>query len=618
MKRIRIQQGSCQIERSSLQFAEAPAAIELRNAKVSAIHGSRQYVVISMSGDIQPPELALLLQGLPAPKSGPLQRGRNHVLKTKPIVGLTLSLLLAVPQSTFASSHREAPITALDHTADITDFYAFVSYDHPDRVTFIMNVDPFLEPSNGPNYFPFDPAVLYQIKIDNNYDAKEDVTFQIRFKTEIRSPGVFTAYVGAGDGINAPSSSPAPVAPGTPIVPPAITSLDGPGSAGINVLQTYTVEMVRNGQAVELTNTNGSDLIAVPSNVGPRTMPNYEALAQQGIYQVQGRGASNVSVFAGTVADPFFIDLGAAFDSFNFRAGAGDGVLTPAQDANNHLNLAPNAVSGFNVNSIVIEVPIALLTSDGARHPATDRRATIGAWATTSRQQVTIRRSPLPDQESGNFYQVQRLANPLVNELLIGTGSKDYWSMSDPVNDAQFASFDLDPLLARVFNAVYGIKIPTPPRTDLLPLVTYAPPIAAAGTPAGPIADLLRLNTGVPPTPYDKRSRLGLIGGDAAGFPNGRRVTDDVVDIAARVVGGGVLIKAFDIAPNNLIGDGVNATDVPTQETFPYIHYAYSGRDSRHIDPSEVGCGEQPSAASNNNSLAPPANQGGDAVCSVQ
>ena len=538
------------------------------------------------------------------------------MLKSKPILGLTLSLLLAVPLATFASSHREAPITALDHTADITDFYAFVSYDHPDRVTFIMNVDPFLEPSNGPNYFPFDPAILYQIKIDNDHDAKEDVTFRIRFQTQIRAPQVFQAYVGAGDGVNAPKNSPPPVAPGTPIVPPAITSLDGPGSAGINVRQTYTVEMVRNGHAVELSNSDGADLIAVPSNVGPRTMPGYDDLAKQGIYHVQGRGAYDISVFAGTVADPFFIDLGAAFDSLNFRKAAGGGVLTPAQDKNDHLNLAVDSLSGFNVNTIVIEVPIALLTSDGATHPATDPRATIGSWATTSRQQVTIRRSPLPAENRGDFYQVQRLANPLINELIIGTGSKDRWSMEQPINDVQFANYDLDPLLARVFNAVYGISIPPPPRYDLLPLVTYSAPIAAPGTPAGPIADLLRLNTGVPPTPYAKRSRLGLIAGDPAGYPNGRRVTDDVLDISARVVAGGVLSKGFNVAPNNLLGDGVNTQDVPTPETFPYVHYAYSGRDSRHIDPSEIGCGEQPTLGSNNG--APPTNQGGDAACPVQ
>jgi len=539
------------------------------------------------------------------------------VFKSKPIIGLTLGLLLAVPPGAFASSHREAPITALDHKADITDFYAFVSYDHPDRVTFIMNVDPFLEPSNGPNYFPFDPAILYEIKIDNNHDAKEEVGFRIRFKTEIRAPKLFVAYAGDGNGVDAPRNSPPPVAPGTPIVPPAIRSLDGPGSAGINVRQTYTVEMVRNGHTVELSKSDGSEMYAVPSNVGPRTMPDYDDLAKQGIYHVHGEGSNDISVFAGTVADPFFIDLGAAFDTFNFRQGAGGGVLTPAQDKNDHLNLAANAVSGFNVNTIIIEVPIAMLTSDGEVHPATDPRATIGSWATTSRQKLTIRRSPLPAENAGNFYQVQRLANPLVNELLIGTGYKDRWSMEQPVNDAQFANFDLDPTIARVFNALYGIKIPPPPRYDLLPLVTYVAPIAAPGTPAGPIADLLRLNTGVKPTPYAKRSRLGLIGGDPAGFPNGRRVTDDVVDITARVVGAGVLAKGFNVAPNNLIGDGVNATDVATQEKFPYVHYAYSGRDSRHIDPGEVGCGEQPASSPDVDNGAPD-RQGGNTPCALQ
>ena len=146
-----------------------------------------------------------------------------------------------------------------------------------------------------------------------------------------------------------------------------------------------------------------------------------------------------------------------------------------------------------------------------------------------------------PAQNFGNLAQIQRFGNPLINELVIGTGSKDYWSMSDPVNDSQFAAFDLDPLIARVFNAVYGFKIPTPPRTDLLPLVTYAAPIAPTGTPAGPIADLMRLNTGVPPTPKAQRKRLGLIAGDPAGFPNGRRLTDDVVDIVERVGIGGIL-----------------------------------------------------------------------------
>jgi Domain of unknown function (DUF4331) len=536
------------------------------------------------------------------------------MFKPKQIIGLTLGLVMAAPTGAFASSHREAPITALDQKADITDFYSFVSYDHPDRVTFIMNVDPFLEPSNGPNYFPFDPNILYEIKVDNNQDASAEVTFQFRFTSTINAPSLFTGYVGDGSGKNAPGNSPAPVKPGTPIVPPAITSLTGPGSAGINTIQTYTVTMVKNGQSIPL--SNGSSLIAVPSNVGPRTMPNYAALAQQGVYHgLSGSGGiSDVRVFAGTVADPFFIDLGAAFDTFNFRQGAGGGVLTPAEDAADDVNLAPNAVSGFNVNTIAIEVPTRLLTSDGVTHPATDPRAVIGSWATTSRRQYTIRNSPMPSMDSGNFYQIQRLGNPLVNELVIGTGSKDKWSMEQPKNDSQFASFDLDPTIARVFNALYGINIPTPPRTDLYPLVVYTAPIAPAGTPQGPIADLLRLNTGVPPTPVSSRRRLGLIAGDGAGFPNGRRLSDDVVDIAARVVGGGVLSPGFNVAPNNLIGDGVNTSDVPFQETFPYIHYAYSGRDSRHIDPSEVGCGNQRS----NSGAQPPDDQGGTTVCPVQ
>jgi hypothetical protein len=540
--------------------------------------------------------------------------------KLKAAAALTLSLLIATPPpGALASSHREAPITALDHAADITDWYAFVSYDHPDRVTFVMNVDPFLQPSNGPNYFPFDPEVLYQMKIDNDNDALPDVTFQFRFKTVIRDPGLFTGFAGAGSGINAPANSPAPVAPGTPVIPPAVTSLTGSGAAGINLQQTYTVTLVKkNGEVTDLRSTDGSPLIAVPSNVGPRTMPDYETLAAQGIFSLEGREANDIRVFAGTVADPFFIDLGATFDSVNYRSAAGAGILTAAQDANDQLNTAPNSVSGFNVNTIVLEVPIKLLTKDGKLHPASDPQATIGTWATTSRHEHTIRRFRDYARFEGDDYQVQRLANPLINELIIGTGSKDRFSMDEPVHDSQFVSFGLDPLLARVFNAVYGINIPPPPRADLTLLLQYQPPIAAPGTPAGPIADLLRLNTGVPPTPQANRKRLGVIAGDPAGFPNGRRLTDDVVDIAQRVVAGGVLVKGFDVAPNSLLGDGVNAPDVPPQETFPYVHYAYSGRDSRHIDPSETGCGTQPSSTSTSqNSAAPPANQGGTAECPV-
>ena len=506
--------------------------------------------------------------------------------RLKPFLCVIVAALIVAPPVQFAASHREAPITALDTKADITDFYAFVSYDDPTKVTFLLNVDPLLEPGNGPNYFPFDENILYAIRIDNDNDAHEDISFQFRFHTEIRLPDVFTGFVGAGDGINAPSNSPPPVKPGTPIIPPAITSLDGPGSEGLSLRQTYTVTMVKNGVSTHLTNETGGPLFAVPSNVGPRTMPDYPALAKQGIYHL----GDGIRVFAGTVDDPFYIDLGAAFDSFNFRVGAGGGVLTAAQDADDHTNRASDTVSGYNVNTMAIEVPISLLTRTGTKVGKDDPAATIGAWGTTSRPRITVRRAPHPFESSGSFSQVQRMGNPLINELIIGTGDKDYWSMSQPKDDAQFAHYALDPLLARAFNAVFGINIPTPPRNDLLLLMEYLPPIAAPGTPKGPVADLLRLNTGVAPTPMASRRRLGVLAGDFAGFPNGRRVSDDVTDIAARVVAGGVLVSGFNIAPNNRLGDGVNTNDVPYQETFPYVAFAHSGRDRRHIDPGELGC----------------------------
>lgn len=500
------------------------------------------------------------------------------------VCGLT-SILLLAPPSSFAASHREAPITALDEKADITDVFAFVSYDNPNKVTLILNVDPLLEPSNGPNYFPFDPNVLYAIRIDNNNDAVEDVVFEVRFQTEIRRPEVFTGFVGAGNGIVAPANAPPPLGPGTPIVPPAITALDGPGSQGLNLRQRYTITMVKNGVRTPLTNTTGQPLFAVPSNVGPRTMPNYPALAQQGIYNA----TNGARVFAGTVDDPFYIDVGAAFDTLNFRMAAGGGVLSPAMDADDDTNFAPDQLSGFNVNTIAIEVPKSMLTRTGQNELASSAAATIGVWGTTARARLTVRRAPLPAEDSGSFSQIQRMGNPLVNELLIGTGFKDRWSMSQPKDDSQFASMLLDPLLARVFNALFGINIPPPPRTDLLPLVQYLPPIAAPGTPAGPVADLLRLNTGVAPTSAGARRRLGLLASDPAGFPNGRRVSDDVTDIAARAVAG-VLNPTYNVTPNNRIGDGVNTNDKAYQETFPYVAFAQSGRDRRHIDPGEPGC----------------------------
>ena len=532
-----------------------------------------------------------------------------------------------MPTGGYAASHREAPITALDRAADITDFYAFVSYEDPTKVVFILNVDPLLEPGNGPNYFPFDPNIVYAIHVDNTFDAVEDVSFEIRFTTKINAPGLFTGMVGAGTGFTAPSNAPLsnPATPGqssptygSAVVPPMITSLTGSGAAGLNLVQTYTITMVKGSgaNATRTDLTNNQTLTAVPSYAGSRTMgtpAQYNALAQQGIYTlplgsaVLGQTQSTMRVFAGTVDDPFYIDLGATFDSLNFRPSAFFGagttsagvplpVLTSTQDAADNVNSAPDTVSGYNVNTIAIEVPISMVTSGS--------NPMIGAWGTTSRLKLTVRppSTTAATPQPSDFTQVQRMGNPLINELIIGTGSKDTFSMSAPSGDSQFANFALDPLLARVLNAVYGISVPDPPRLDLAPLVTYAPPVTPSGiapaplTPGNPAADLLRLNTSVKATAASSRKRLGLLAGDAAGFPNGRRVSDDVVDIALRAVAGALCTSCtssglpFNSATVPALGDGVNVNDIPTQEVFPYVAFAHSGRDRRHVDPGEVQC----------------------------
>lgn len=553
-------------------------------------------------------------------------RKRRTLLLT--IILLSAAFVLAVgvalvPQGLLASSHREAPITALDQKADITDLYAFRSYDangndtSPPSITMILCVDPFLEPANGPNWFPFGPDILYEIKVDNNQTGYAEVTFQFRFSTQFQLPSVYTALAGFGGSPNGTGG----------VVPPQIADFSNPG---LNYRQTYTVNMIQNGHVTPIVNSDGSPFYAVPANAGPRTM-NYAALYQKGTYtNVDGSG---ISVFAGTVDDPFFIDLGAAFDTGNFRAGKSGvpGVLAASDDSAN-ANFAPDTVSGYAVNAIAIQVPIAMLTSTGKVESATSPNATIGVWGTTSRPRITIRRAPQsiqffpqtndPIALDNSYQQVQRLGHPLINELIIGIGSKDYWSMSQPVNDAQFAGFDLNPPFVAIVDSLYqallpgALTSPLPPRTDLLPLVTYAAPIAAPGTPAGPIADLLRINTGVPPTAPGTASRLGLLAGDGAGWPNGRRLADDVVDIALRAVVGGVLAgnacganhkSNCAVFPNNALGDGVNVNDVNTDlatdgatnlvepnthfhTSFPYLDYCPSGRNRKHIDPGDPGC----------------------------
>jgi hypothetical protein len=557
-------------------------------------------------------------------------RRRLVVLTLALAIGSAAASMLVHPNGILASSHREAPITAIDTAADITDLYAFRSYDadgndtNPASITMILNTNPFLDPANGPNWGLFDPDILYEIKVDNSQSAKDNIIFQFRFQHNITDPGLYTGLAGF-------STAKGGTAPG---VPPQITSFTGTAGSGITTQQTYTVTMIKNGTATQILNTNGSPFYAVPANAGPRTI-NYADLYAAGTYTETNSG---VSVFAGTVDDPFFIDLGAAFDTGNFRTGPSGipGVMTtgvPGTDADGtNGSFAPDTVSGFAVNTIAIQVPIIMLTSTGKLESATSPNATIGIWGTTSRPQNTVRRFVTP--EVGNtvgsntsagdqgYRQVQRLGNPLINELIIGTGSKDYWSMSNPARDAQFAHFDLNPGFVGAVDSLYSVLVPgalySPPnpRTDLLALVEYLPPIAATGTPTGPIADLLRINTGVSPTAPSNANRLGLLAADGAGFPNGRRLGDDVVDIALRVVVGGVLAgntcgashnTSCDVFPNNVLGDGVNVNDVNSDlatdgvtnlvepnthfhTSFPYVDYCPSGRNRIHIDPGGPGC----------------------------
>ena len=397
---------------------------------------------------------------------------------------------------------------------------------------------------------------------------------QFRFQTEQRNPGVFTGFVGNLLGI------------------PPITALDGPGSEGLGSRQSYTVTALRGKQQFDL--SGGRKLFAVPSNVGPRTMPNYQTLYDQGIYDL-GNG---IRVFAGTTDDPFYIDLGAAFDSLNFRPEAGGGVLSQADDANNAVNVAADDVSGYNVNTIAIEIPIRFLTRDLQAHTDAEPAAVLGTYGTTSRPAghrapAATRRQRQP-QPAPPFRQVQRMGNPLINELIIGTGSKDRFSMDDPTNDGQFVGFFAQPLLADIFKSI-GVPVPAGPRTDLSLLVQYTGPTIPAATPQGsgsrPAARQHRHSA----TPAAQQQRLGLLtlldgnaaNDDAAGFPNGRRPDDDVTDIAARAVAG---ILANPATFGTRIGDGVNVNDMPKRTTFPYIPPAHDGRNSRHVDPNETGC----------------------------
>ncbi|HKY07756.1 MAG TPA: DUF4331 domain-containing protein [Candidatus Binatia bacterium] len=512
---------------------------------------------------------------------------KHSIFRTTAMLISAIMALTSVAPFANAASHREAPLIALDPASDNTDTYAFRSWQDPSKVVFIMNVIPGQDPADGPNYFNFDDHVLYAINIDNNQDGKaEDIVYEFRFKTENR-PALGQlefplAYVG------------------NPKIPVAelqgITKLDGPGSEGLTRRQTYTVTEVRGKKRIEL--FKGQRLIAVPSNAGPATFKNYEDLASQGIYT---DAATGIKVFAGQRAETFYIDLGAVFDTANLRRFPP--LLSDAEDADDRKDpFGINRFSGTNVNSIVVEVPITRITQDGKSAEQT-AAPVIGMYASTAKQKIKQLKGDGTSKLAGPWVQVSRLANPLVNELIIDTSAKDLWNSQEPEGETQFQEFYKNPSIALALELIFGVPVTATPRTDLMSVFLKYPGQPLSGDNCGsPCAELLRLNLKATPTQPENQKRLGGLAGDAAGFPNGRRPNDDVTDIALRVVGGanyiaglaGDGVNFLGGAPGAGVNDGPgygmsadNRLDVTPNgiaKEFPYLPTPYDGRSRRHID----------------------------------
>ena len=475
-------------------------------------------------------------------------------------MALSLTLTRATRESR-ASSHREAPLITADPLADNTDTYAFRSTEsgRSGFVTLIANWIPFEEPSGGPHFYKFDDTVLYEIKVDNTGDGVEDVTYQFRFTTTVKNPDIVLGM-----------ASPNQALAGTGGIEPLITSLDDPD---YNEPQTYTVTRIDKNTGKRGT-IIASGLLTPPNNIGERTTPNYEStLAQAAIYPLPGGG----KVFAGQRDEGFYIDIGGIFDTLKLTSIGTSGGL--------------DSTAGFNVNTVAIEVPVQSLTRSGAVPSGpTANDAVIGVWATSSRRTTTVIRPGIGgrvnDRTQGSFKQVSRLGEPLVNEVVIPLKLKDRFNASYPADDAQFASYVVDPQLAQLLKAVYGINVPPAPRNDLVAIFATGIPVNAVTGPNyttflsdGQPHEMMRLNVAIAPS--SSPSRLGLLGGDVAGFPNGRRVFDDVTDIELRAVAGGTpFTPATNVAPNNTLGDGVGNNDVPYLTRFPYLGVPHSGNST--------------------------------------
>jgi hypothetical protein len=411
------------------------------------------------------------------------------------------------------SSHREAPGIAKDPVADNTDFYAFVSPDNATTVTFIANFIPLEGPDGGPNFYEFGDDVLYEIHVDNNGDGVADVTFQFTFTVELQNPNTFLYNTGP------------------------ITVTGGRYSNTFNRQQFYSVTRVTAGGSQVL----GSHLASPPVNIGPRSTPSYSMLSAAAVHALPG----GATVFAGQRIEGFYVDLGSVFDL---------AALRPFQSL--HLISTPASTDGVdstkavNVHSIAIRVPISWLTVDGSTPTdPTDSRSCIGAWASASRRKVMVRRAGIA---SGPWVQVSRLGNPLINEVIIPMGEKDAWNAAYPNGDSAFAASYLKPELQTLLPILYpgdvggepafhNLSMYSKPRADLQAILLTGIPLNVVSSTyqtftGNTLADMLRLNVAIQPS--GSPNPLGILGGDVAGYPNGRRVFDDVATIEVRAIAG--------------------------------------------------------------------------------
>ena len=490
----------------------------------------------------------------------------SHRLPRHRLTPLLAGLLLAGLGSTaMASSHREAPFITTSPKVDATDFYMFRSYEanRGDYVTLLANYQPLQDPYGGPNYFSLDPNALYEIHIDNNGDSKEDLTFQFRFQNKL-------ANSGAGVSLNIGGKQ-----VGIPLIQAGqVTNV---ADANLQLAETYTLSVVRGdrrgGVMQSVTNAvGGSATFNKPvDNIGVKTLPDYAGYAAKHLYSVNIPGcAMPARVFVGQRQDPFAVNLGVVFDLVNAPASV---ITNPAL-----INAAPNTLADKNVTTLALEVHKSCLTNGDD---------VIGGWTTASLRQARLLNPTPPsghqtaEKPGGAWVQVSRLGMPLVNELVIGLKDKDKFNASKPSGDSQFIDYVTNPTLPALLEIALGLPGIAPtnfPRNDLV--TTFLTGIKGVNQPMNVVgSEMLRLNTAIPAVPFAQQNRLGIVGNilaggtDNAGYPNGRRPKDDVVDISLVAVMGGLCMANGNTDALGF-GPACKPSAVPLQGTAFKLHDA--------------------------------------------